>query len=165
MCEKGKASSKPPRDLRCSGVNTEVFSLSSDNDTRDFYAALGKSIRDAQESIYRSGRGFSRPNASAGVRELIDAEEAALRKGVEITRIQTSTRATEDWAESYATLLERSPGKLHVVRDFAEPPLVNVAFIDPYGSEPIIQLLFESQETTPQGERHRGANAILFHVR
>lgn len=151
------------RNARIANPHYQIFDLSSEAEEREFYIALSKSIKGAAETIYRSGRGFSRPASDARFSPLLAAEEAALRNGVEITRVQTSTRAVEDWADAYARLMDRYPKNLTVLRDVSEPPLVNVALIDPYGANPIIQLLFEAQEVTPQGERHRGASAMFLY--
>jgi gamma-glutamylcyclotransferase len=118
--------------------------------------------RESREEIYRSGRGFARPRQSAFIRQLIAAEETALHNGVEITRIQTSERAIEEWAMRYAQLVERFDN-LRMLADFADPPLVNVALIDPGSKSPVIQLLFESEEPSQRGLRYRGAAAIFLY--
>jgi gamma-glutamylcyclotransferase len=139
-----------------------LFNLSTDEGEKSFYDALAKSIREAREEIYRSGRGFARPRQNAFIRQLLAAEETALENDVEITRIQTSARAVEEWAIGYAKLVEKFDN-LRMLADLADPPLVNVALIDPGGKNSVIQLLFESEELSQRGPRHRGAAAIFLY--
>ncbi|MEU8524346.1 MULTISPECIES: gamma-glutamylcyclotransferase family protein [Streptomyces] len=140
----------------------ETFDLSSPEGEDSFYKALTKSIIAAEESIYRSGRGFARPRHERVINDLIRAEETALRNGVEVTRIQSSPSASEKWSKAYADLTERYPEHLRIFAGYSENPLVNVAVIDAYGSSPVIQLLFESHELTAGGPRHRGAAALFL---
>lgn len=141
----------------------KMFDLSDERGEKEFYDALEKSIRDAKEAIYRSGRGFSRPNKMTYMERLLRAEESALRNGVEIIRIQTKQRMLEEWADAYAQLASRFPNNLFIYADQPEPPLVNVALVDPFGTNPIIQLLFESHETSLRGLRTRGESAIFLY--
>jgi hypothetical protein len=80
----------------------ELFDMSTDDGEQRFYQRLVECVRDAQEAIYRSGHGFSRPGREAFYRALLGSEEDALRRGVEMTRIQTGPRVLAGWANGYA---------------------------------------------------------------
>jgi len=140
-----------------------TFDLATPDGEEAFYKALAKSISGAQESIYRSGRGFSRRRHEGSISDLVRAEEVALRNGVEITRIQLVGKVNDAWADSYASLVERYPEGLRVFAERGESPLVNVAVIDAHGPSPVIQLLFEANEIVAGGPRHRGSAAVFLH--
>jgi hypothetical protein len=140
----------------------ETFDLSTEEGQAAYYQELAKSIALARESIYRAGRGFSRPQRGQAIENLVRAERTALANGVEITRIQLSSSVTEKWANDYADLVASFPDQLRVYADYGEPPLVNVAVIDPHGSLPAIQLLFESHELAADGDRFRSAAALFL---
>ncbi|MFI1163022.1 gamma-glutamylcyclotransferase family protein [Streptomyces sp. NPDC020801] len=140
-----------------------TFDLATQDGEEAFYKALAKSISGAQESIYRSGRGFSRRRQEGSISDLVRAEEIALRNGVEITRIQLSGKVNEVWANAYADLVERYPEGLRVFAERGDSPLVNVAVIDAHGPSPVIQLLFEANEIVAGGPRHRGSAAVFLH--
>jgi gamma-glutamyl AIG2-like cyclotransferase len=123
---------------------SKLYDLSTDEGEERFYRELAESIRRAKTVIYRSGRGFTDEPRKSYSRDIIMAEDAALKRGVEIVRIQTADRVSKEWAEQYARLMEKYPGNLRVYADFKDPRLVNVSVIDPDGSEPEIGILFES---------------------
>jgi len=126
----------------------------------EYYSVLAESIRRAKTIIYRSGRGFSNEPVKRFARDLVNAEDLALREGVKIHRIQTADRVSKDWAEQYAQLVEKYPGRLFVYADFKDPALVNVGLIDPQRPQPQVQILFESG-TTEGHPRHRADSAIF----
>ncbi|SCL20795.1 Gamma-glutamyl cyclotransferase, AIG2-like [Micromonospora rhizosphaerae] len=139
------------------------FQLDEPSEEKAFYAELADSISKAKQSIYRSGRGFNHDaHESYGV-QLISAEREALNRGVEVSRIQTSEPVIESWADGFANLLEMFPQKLKVFADPASPPLVNVGVIDPLSNQPVIQLLFETNEPDSNGSRSQGATAIFLY--
>lgn len=144
--------STPRSALRDHDLSTEAAEVA-------YYRTLAESIRGAKTVIYRSGRGFSDETFSRFSRDLIDAEESALRRGVEIHRIQTSNHVSKEWAEHYARLVEKYPGRLFMYTDFKDPALVNVGLIDPQGLQPEVQMLFESN-TTSGHPSHRASAAI-----
>jgi gamma-glutamylcyclotransferase len=124
-----------------------------------YYRTLAESIRGAKTIIYRSGRGFTGDTTNRFSHDLVDAEESALQKGVKIHRIQTSDHVSKEWAEHYARLVEKYPGRLFMYADFKDPALVNVGLIDPQGTQPEVQVLFESN-TTSGHLSHRASAAI-----
>src|SRR5512132_766488 len=120
--------------------HSDVFDLPAGG-TIAFYSAMAASIRDAEKAIYRSGRGFRTDSAFIG--DLLAAERSALKRGVNILRIQTSPRSGEAWADGYADLVDSFPEQLRVMADFVEPALGDLGLVDPLGSRPVVQLLFE----------------------
>jgi len=133
--------------LRVVGIDpspSSLYDLSKDEAEDEYYRILAESIRHAKTAVYRSGRGFTGKPRKKFSRDLIIAEEAALKNGVEVVRIQTADRVSKEWAEGYARLVEKYPGKLRVYADFKDPLFVNIGLIDPNGPRPEIQMLFES---------------------
>jgi gamma-glutamylcyclotransferase len=133
--------------------------LSTEAAEAEYYRTLAESIRGAKAVVYRSGRGFTCETLNRFSRDLIDAEESALQEGVQIHRIQTSNHVSKEWAEHYARLVEKYPGRLFMYADFNDPALVNVGLIDPKGSRPEIQMLFESN--TASGHSSHRANVAI----
>ena len=129
---------------------------------KEFYDELIRLMTVAKEAFYRSGHGFQSDRQSDRFNELLRAEEAALRRGVRITRIQTGTRVATAWAEGYASLLERFPGLFKMVVDFDGSHFTDVGLIDPYGHDPKIYLTFETREAGPPGARTRPAVAMFI---
>ena len=127
-----------------SSAPSSLFDLSTEEGELEYYRILAESIRQAQTIIYRSGRAFSGLQRKNYGRDLINAEEFALRKGVRIIRVQTADRVSKEWADGYARLAEKYPGRLKIYADFRDPLLVNIGLIDPAGPRPEIQILFES---------------------
>jgi gamma-glutamylcyclotransferase len=123
---------------------SKLYDLSTEEGEERFYRELTESIKRAKTVVYRSGRGFTDEPQKSYIRDIIMAEDTALKRGVEIVRIQTADRVSKEWAEQYARLMEKHPGNLRVYADFKDPRLVNVSLIDPDGSEPEIGILFES---------------------
>jgi hypothetical protein len=121
-----------------------LYDLSTDAGEIEYYRMLSRSTRNAKSVIYRSGRGFSGHAKDSFAHALIEAEDFALNNGVRIVRFQTSDRTSKDWADRYASLIEKYPGQLNVYADFKDPLLVNLGLIDPDGKNPEIQILFES---------------------
>jgi gamma-glutamylcyclotransferase len=136
--------------LKVVGVDpapSSLYYLGTEEGEAEYYYVLAQSIKQAKSIVYRSGRGFTEKPRKTFSKDLIKAEEFALKKGVEIVRIQTADRVSREWAEGYARLAERYPGKLRVYADFKDPLLVNIGLIDPDGPQPEIQMLFESITT------------------
>lgn len=162
--ERGLVSQVPsPTRLPVEGVapaQSRVYDLSSEAMEVEYYSDLAESIRRAKTIIYRSGRGFSDERVRHFTRDLIDAEDFALKEGVRIQRIQTAYRVSKDWAEQYAQLVEKYPGRLLVYADFKDPALVNVGLIDPQRPRPQVQILFESG-TTAGRPRHTADVAVF----
>ncbi|RKS09977.1 gamma-glutamyl AIG2-like cyclotransferase [Nocardiopsis sp. Huas11] len=153
--------SEPGADIDAQSWHT--FDLSTTEGEDAFYKELVKSITNAEDCIYRSGRGFSRSRHERYINDLIRAEETALRNGVDITRIQLSSWVDEVWANACADLIEQYPENLRMFADYGEAPLVNVAVIDAYGPSPVIQILFEAHEVAPGRPRQRGSAAVFLH--
>jgi hypothetical protein len=146
----------------------EVYDLTESQQATDYYAALSRTISNAETTIYRSGRGFAEisHDEEAHISALIDAERSALQRGVRVARIQTSRRASTLWSDRYAALMEEFPRHLQVWGDFSEPPLVNVAVVDPANQErAMVQLLFESHEFVITKDRFKAATAIFLYGR
>lgn len=127
-----------------SQVPYRLYDLSTEAMEEEYYRVLAESIRRAQTIIYRSGRGFFDEPRKRFKGELISAEDFALGRGVKIIRVQTADRVSPDWAEQYASLIEKYPDKLVVYADLKDPLLVNLGLIDPQGPRPEVQILFES---------------------
>jgi len=162
------------RDRKYEGTSTarikhwEVYDLTDSQQAADYYQTLSRTIRDAKHKIYRSGRGFAEigPEQESQIRSLIEAERTALQNGVKVARIQTSRRASALWAEQYAALVEEFPRQLMVWADYSDPPLVNVAVVDPsIEDQAMVQLLFESHEFVITAERYKAATAIFLYGR
>jgi hypothetical protein len=137
--------------LKVVGVDpapSSLYYLATEEGEAEYYHVLAQSIKQAKSIVYRSGRGFTEKPRKTFSKDLINAEEFALRNGVEIVRIQTADRVSREWAEGYARLAERHPSKLRVYADFKDPLLVNIGLIDPDGPRPEIQILFESITAT-----------------
>jgi hypothetical protein len=138
---------------------TELYDLSTEAKEAEYYGILAESIRGSGTVIYRSGRGFTDEPLNRFSRDLVSAEEFALKQGVKIHRIQTSDHVSKEWAEHYARLVEEYPGRLFVYADFRDPALVNVGLIDPQGPQPEVQMLFES--VTTAGHASHTANTAI----
>ena len=69
---------------------TELYDLSTEAKEAEYYGILAESIRGSGTVIYRSGRGFTDEPLNRFSRDLVSAEEFALKQGVKIHRIQTS---------------------------------------------------------------------------
>ena len=139
---------------------SRLYSLSTEAAVEECYSVLAESIRRAQAIIYRSGRGFSDEPLKRFSRDLVSAEEFALKNGVKIHRIQTADHVSKEWAERYAELVDKYPGGLFVYTDFKDPALVNIGLIDPQRPQPEIQILFESVATA--GPSRHTADAAIF---
>lgn len=126
---------------------SRLYTLSTEAAVEEYYGILAESIRRAQTVIYRSGRGFSHESLKRFSRDLVSAEEFALKNGVTVHRVQTADHVSKEWAEQYSNLVEKYPDRLFVYTDFKDPALVNVGLIDPQRPQPEIQILFESVTT------------------
>ncbi len=161
---RGLANQTPsPAEPKVHGVSpapSRLYALSTEAAVEEYYRVLAESIRRAQTVIYRSGRGFNDEPLKQASRDLIRAEEFALKNGVEIHRVQTVDHVSKEWAEQYAELVERFPGRLFVYTDFKDPALVNVGLIDPQRPQPGVQILFES--VTIAGPSRNTADAAIF---
>lgn len=128
------------------GVSVSFFDCTDPEENRSFYDALSESIENAEQEVFRSGRGFSENHQRSYIDKLINATRQALAKDVTIIRIQTMDDTLDEWAQAYARLKDEYPEKLKVFSDFFDSPLVNVGLIDPRGKNPVVQLLFETDE-------------------
>ena len=142
----------------------DFYDLTDRQEAMEYYEALGQTIRVAKENIYRSGRGFSeiRPEHEKQIDLLISSERAALSAGVRICRIQTARRTGALWSDQYSRLMEEFPELLTVWADYSDPPLVNVAVVDPTRTDGMIQLLFESHEFVSTTEKYKAATAMFL---
>jgi hypothetical protein len=111
---------------------------------RLFYDTLTASIRNAKQAIYRTGHGFRYDAKGEFYEQLLHAEKAALRKNIQIIRIQTGARVAEGWAKGYATLLEDFHPQFRFVVDFENPLFFDIGLIDPQSTDPLAYLVFES---------------------
>jgi gamma-glutamylcyclotransferase (GGCT)/AIG2-like uncharacterized protein YtfP len=134
---------------RHKGESIRVFDLSNATDAELFYKELCRSYRDAQSEIYLTGKGFISDSDNYGehISALLKATKKALDNQVNIVRIQMSNNPAEEWADRFAALMQSYPNKLKVYADYESTELANTAIIDPNGSFPMVQLLFEIEET------------------
>lgn len=129
---------------------------------RRYYTELTKHIRNSREVVYRTGRGFHHEGRANVYGKLMKAEEEALKRGVEMIRIQMSSRVAASWAEGYASLLDRFPQNFHIFADLDNTLLNDVSLIDPYGHEPIVNFLFETLLSGPLGTTSRPIIALFI---
>jgi hypothetical protein len=127
-----------------------------------FYTELLRTIRTAKEQVYRSGPGFG-SNRGDYFRRLLRAEEGALARGVEVVRVQTSPRAFNEWADGLASLLDHYPRQFRVFADFHRRAVPDFGLTDPYGTHPVVLLLFEWSEPAVSGVRSRPTAAVFLY--
>ncbi len=111
-----------------------------------FYSDLAKYIQNAKEAVYILGKGFHRERSSPVYRLLIRAEREALRRGVDMIRIQTGNPVAASWAKGYAQLLEDFPGQFQMRADLDGVSYNDVILIDPRGHNPVVSFIFETRE-------------------
>ena len=135
-----------------SGESIRVFNLSNPTDAELFYKELCRSYRDAQSEIYLTGKGFVSWSDTHGERisDLLNATKKALDNRVSFVRIQMSDNPAEEWADTFADIMQSYPNKLKVYADYESTELANTAIIDPNGQFPIVQLLFEIEQYSGQ---------------
>ncbi|HZN18193.1 MAG TPA: gamma-glutamylcyclotransferase family protein [Micromonosporaceae bacterium] len=129
---------------------------------RRYYDELVMHIRNSKETVYRTGWGFHHEGRADMYGELMKAEEEALNRGVEMIRIQISSRVATSWAEGYASLLERFPQSFRIRADFESVQLNDVSLIDPYSHDPIINFLFETRLPGPLGTTSRPVMSLFI---
>jgi hypothetical protein len=144
------------------GPAIEKIVIDDAESERRFYDRLSQAVRSAREAVYRTGYGFQNGQREHYYRDLMRAEEEALGRGVEIVRIQTGSRVDRPWADGYADLLERFPGRFTMVAEFGAPLLHDIGLVDPHGHRPTTYLLFETREEAPFGPRRRPAVALFL---
>jgi hypothetical protein len=138
------------------------FDMTEAGAVDDFYDEFFRTIRLAKEQIYRSGSGFDWDRGGY-YRRLLQVEEEALVRGVEVTRIQTSPRSMTQWADGLADLLERYPNHLRAFADFDRRAALDFGLVDPHGSEPLVCLYLEEPEATASGVRNRTRAVVFFY--
>ncbi|HET8660156.1 MAG TPA: gamma-glutamylcyclotransferase family protein [Micromonosporaceae bacterium] len=129
---------------------------------RRYYSELTKHIRGAKEVVYRTGRGFHHEGRASVYGELIKAEEEALNRGVEMIRIQISSRVAASWADGYAKLLDRFPQNFRILADIENVLMNDMSLIDPHGHDPVINFLFENLLPGPLGTTSRPVIALFI---
>jgi gamma-glutamyl AIG2-like cyclotransferase len=161
--------SQPPQQPEA-GVGAQAslrcLTIVDDESDRRFYDELIRYMHNAQEAFYRTASGwapgFQRERQANQFRELLRAEEAALDRGVQFVRIQTGTRVGGAWADGYADLLERFPHRIRALVDFDNALFNDFGLVDPNGRNPIVYILFDTQERTGVGTRTRPAVALFI---
>jgi hypothetical protein len=138
------------------------IAISDSESEREFYDMLIACAHKAKESFYRSGPGFQRERQTNFFRDLLAAEESALERGVQITRIQTGAPVARVWASGYARLLEKHAPRLRMVVDFDSFLFNDVGLVDPFSHSPTVYLLIESREKTQTGIRTHPAVALFI---
>lgn len=136
------------------------FAIIDDESEQSYYAELAKHIRNAKETIYRLGRGFYHPGRIGFYDQIIRAEEAALKQGVDITRIQGNSPVAKIWADGYARLCEQY-SNLHIKAELDNMSLNDICLIDPRGYAPVVNFLFETKEPGHLGHVGRPVIAIF----
>jgi len=76
-----------------------------------------------------------------------------------------SDHPAEEWAEDFATLMQKYPNRLKVYGDYESADLANIAIIDPDGRSPLVQLLFETEETGIDAKRLDASIALFIYGR
>ena len=111
-----------------------------------FYSDLAKYIQNANEAVYILGKGFHHERSSSVYRLLIRSEREALRRGVDMIRIQTGNPVAAGCAKGYAQLLKDFPGQFQMRADLDGVSYNDVILIDPRGHNPVVSFIFESRE-------------------
>jgi len=157
-----------PRDLMANphaGLQRDAvryFSIEDEPSELLFYHELEEHIRHAREEIYVLGTGFHSEQKSSIYESLIRAEEEALRRNVNIIRIQTGNPVAAGWAEAYARLLEEFPNSFHMMIDVDGISYNEVVLIDPRSRNPLVAFLFETRERGVVGSVGRPVSALFF---
>lgn len=144
-----------------------VFDLSNTNDSELFYKELYKSYVEAKSEIYLTGTGFVTwsDTQSKHIADILNATKNALENQVSFVRIQMSDHPAEEWAEEFAKLMQNHPNKLKVYADYESAELTNTALVDPDGRFPIVQLLFETEETGIDSKRLDASIGVFIYGR
>ena len=122
------------------------FAMDDVKSERLFYSDLAKYIQNAKEAVYILGKGFHHERSSSVYRQLIRAEREALRRGVDMIRIQTGNPVAAGWAKGYAQLLKDFPGQFQMRADLDGISYNDVILIDPRGHDPVVSFIFETRE-------------------
>jgi hypothetical protein len=121
------------------------FSIDDDQSERLFYDELEQHINNAREEVYILGKGFHNEQRSSIYESLRRVEEDALRRHVEMIRIQTVNPVAASWAEGYAQLIEEFPGRFRMLADLDGASYNDVILIDPHTRTPVVVFLFETR--------------------
>jgi hypothetical protein len=138
------------------------FAMDDDKSARLFYADLAKYIQNAKETVYILGKGFHHERSSSVFKLLVRAEKEALRRGVDIIRIQTGNPVAASWAKSYAQILVDFPGQFRMVADVDGASINDVILIDPRGHDPVVSFMFETREPGSLGSVGRPIVALFI---
>lgn len=140
------------------------LTVESDESRRALYKTVIESVDAAKVEIFKVGRGVSRfadPQDQTIV-SYAQAEERALRRGVQIRRIQTAPHVSGEWPQLVASLAERYPTQLRVSADLDDRSLFSGAVVDPHGENPIVELLFDTPRPHLDGDRFLASNVVVI---
>jgi hypothetical protein len=138
------------------------FSIDDEQSERLFYDELEQHIHNAGEEVYILGKGFHNEQRSAIYESLRRVEEDALRRHVDMIRIQTINPVAASWAEGYARLIEEYPGRFRMLADLDGAAYNEVILIDPRGRSPVVVFLFETRGRGLLGPVGRPVFAIFI---
>jgi hypothetical protein len=144
------------------GHVVRYFSIDDEPSEQLFYGELEKYIKNAKEEVYILGKGFHDEQSSSIYESLIRAEEEALRRRVDLIRIQTGNPVAASWADGYARLLEDYPGNFRMRADLDGVSYNDVILIDPHGRDPVVSFLFETSERRRLGPVGRPVLALFI---
>lgn len=140
----------------------EHFLLTDETSKQRYYEKLAACIRNAEDEVYRTGRGFDQDRKSSVYSALIAAEEAALAPGhLQMTRIQLDGTVSASWAAGYAHLAERYPENFRMVADLDNFGYIDVTLIDPRGRRPVVNFLYERRRPAKVGMVSRGELGLI----
>ncbi len=140
-----------------------TYHFTGPRDVANFYHDFIQAVDGAQETIYRSGDGFSADRGGGYHERLLAAEARALARGVEMTRIQTSPRAFAPWATGLARLLRDNQLRFRMWADFDGVSTLDIGLFDPHGANPVVVLLFSELELSLSGPGSRISAAMIMH--
>lgn len=152
-----------------SSIGKEVlkyYDLENPKDKINFRKKLVESYKNAEQEIYLTGRGYTHEignNSRVGYKLLVGATEEVLKKGIKFYRIHINNQVADEWAETYSSFAEKYEANFKLHADFEHLDLVNVAIIDPNGKNPIVQLLFEMEETSLKKDSYSSSVALFIY--
>lgn len=124
----------------------------------DFRSELMRLYKDAKDEIWLSGTGFQDDGDFAPALER--REDEAVRRGVRLSRIQTSTFVSPSWAAHLEQL-----ARLHdvaIYQDFSDFDLFDVFIMDPSSRRPRALILLENPAAPGTGEQATFVQALLI---
>lgn len=152
----------PPAD---ENPQIELLRVETEAERADLYKYCIRHIREAEQAIYKTGRGISRFSGmnKKVAADVVKAEHEAADRGVEILRIQLGPHVSGDWAQTYAELARAHPESVTVYEDFQKETSITVAVIDPEGDRPVVEMLFENRSHSGHAERFKTVAALFVY--